>query len=265
MRAPMRRSPPRPPRPPSVKPDWLARALVRAGVLPQEEAEETIKAGRVTVGGRVVKQPLAPLPPNAQVRIDGHAVDIAPVTRVLAFHKPQGCVTSTQDREERQPTVFELLIPTLPPELARYGWHAIGRLDRNTTGLLLFTNDEKLVTHATAPETKLPRRYVAVVQGGATEEKVEPLRHGVKLEDGLTRPARVKLRAPDVVELTITEGRNHQVKRMLGAVGLPVRGLHREAVGKVELDVPLGGWRLLTDEEVREGLRYVPRHAAGRA
>ncbi len=230
--------------------------------MPLEEADEAIRAGRVTVGGRVVRQPLAPVAPDAVVRVEGQRVSVSPVTRVLAFHKPAGCVTSTVDAEERQPTVFELLVPSLPSELARYSWHAVGRLDRNTTGLLLFTNDERFVAHATAPETKLPRRYVARVQGQATEEKVEPLRHGIRLDDGPARPARAKLRAPDVVELTITEGRHHQVKRMLGAVGLPVLALHREAIGRVVLDVPEGGWRVLGDSEVSEGLGYTPRQGA---
>jgi 23S rRNA pseudouridine2605 synthase/16S rRNA pseudouridine516 synthase len=255
------RSPHRPPAAtPSEKPDWLSRALARAGVLPVEEAEDAVRAGRVTLNGRQVRQPLAPVPPGAVVKVDGHRVSVEPVTRVLAFHKPPGCVTSTKDREGKQPTVFELLVPTLPQELASFGWHAIGRLDRDTTGLLLFTNDERLVTHATAPETKLPRRYVAAVHGQATDARLEPLRQGVTLDDGPARPAKVRLREPGVVELTITEGRNHQVKRMLGAVGLPVKALHREAVGRVELgDVPQGGWRLVEDAEVREALGYTPR------
>ncbi len=263
-----RKSPPsrRPPPSPSkhthpgrwegkAKPDWLSRALARAGVLPQEEAEEAIQAGRVSVNGRVVKQPLAPVPPGASVRVDGLPVSLEAPTRVLLFHKPAELLTSTVG-QHGVGTVYEVLLPQLPPELAGFTWHAVGRLDRGTTGLLLFTNDDKLVAHITSPETLLPKRYVATVFSEADEERVEPLRHGVKLEDGPARPAKVKVRDPHTVEVTVTEGRNHQVKRMLGAVGLPVRALHREAVGGVELDVPEGSFRLLTDAEVSEGLRY---------
>ncbi|HYO72934.1 MAG TPA: pseudouridine synthase [Archangium sp.] len=243
-----------------AKPDWIARALARAGVLPQEEAEAAIKAGRVSMNGKVVKQPLAPVLPGAAVRVDGLPVSLEAPTRVLAFHKPAELLTSTVS-QHRVGTVYEVLLPQLPPELAGFTWHAVGRLDRGTTGLLLFTNDDKLVTHATSPETHLTKRYVATVFSEADEEKVEPLRQGVQLEDGPARPAKVRLRDAHTVEVTVTEGRNHQVKRMLGAVGLPVRALHREAVGGVELDVPEGSFRLLTDTEVAEGLRYTPGKA----
>lgn len=240
-----------------AKPDWLSRALARAGVLPQEEAEQAIQAGRVSVNGKVVKSPLAPVSPGASVRVDGLPVSLEAPTRVIAFHKPAELLTSTVS-QHRVGTVYEVLLPQLPPELAGFTWHAMGRLDRGTTGLLLFTNDDKLVTHVTSPETHLTKRYVATVFSEADEEKVAPLRHGVQLEDGPARPAKVVLRDPHTVEVTVTEGRNHQVKRMLGAVGLPVRALHREAVGGVELDVPEGSFRLLTEAEVAEGLRYAP-------
>lgn len=241
-----------------AKPDWLSRALARAGVFPLPEAEEAIRAGRVTINGRVVSQPLAPVPEGAVIRVNGAEVQREAETRVLAFHKPADLLTSTVS-QHRTGTVYEVLLPQLPDELSRYTWHAIGRLDRGTTGLLLFTNDEKLVAHATSPETHLPKRYVATVQGTADEEKVEPLRKGVMLEDGPTRPAEVKLRDEHTVEVIVTEGRHHQVKRMLGAVGLPVRALHREAVGGVELDVSEGTFRLLTPEEISQGLLYTGR------
>ncbi|MET0402941.1 MAG: pseudouridine synthase [Cystobacter sp.] len=240
-----------------AKPDWLARAIARAGMMPQDEATEAIQAGRVTVNGRVVKQPLSPVPTGATVRVDGAPLPTVAPTRVLAFHKPAELLTSTVG-QHRVGTVYEVLLPQLPPQLARFTWHAVGRLDRDTTGLLLFTNDEKLLAHVTSPDTRLPKRYVATVFSDATEEKVEPLRQGLELEDGPLRPALVTLRDTHTVEVTVTEGRNHQVKRMLGAVGLPVRALHREAVGGVALDVPENGFRLLTDAEVAQGLQYPP-------
>lgn len=242
---------------PVEKPDWIARALSRAGVLSPDEAERAIAAGRVTLGGRPVRDPLTLWRPADEVRLDGRRLSLEAPTHVLAFHKPAGCVVSTRD-ETGRPTVFDLLRAALSPDLARFAWHAVGRLDRDTTGLLLFSNDERLVAHGTLPETHLPKRYLARVQGTPTDEKLEPLRRGVTLDDGPTRPAQARLRGEREVELTITEGRNHQVKRMLAAVGLPVKALHREAVGALRLDVPEGRYRLLEAREVAEGLGFNP-------
>lgn len=240
------------------KPDWLGRALARAGVLSPPEAEAAIRAGRVAIGERVVREPLAILKAGDVVRLDGRRVELGARTRVLAFHKPAGVVSSTVD-PEGQGTVFERLHAVLPPALRAFGWHAVGRLDRDTTGLLLFTNDEKFVAHATRPETHLPKRYRAAVGGRVDEEKLEPLRRGIELDDGPARPAEAIAVGPDEVELVITEGRFHQVKRMLAAVGLPVRRLHRMAVGSLLLDVPEGSFRELTPEEIREKLEFAGR------
>ncbi len=258
-----RKSPPRRPKPLAhsketraspARMDWLSRALARAGVMTLAEAEHAIQAGRVEVSGRVVKQPLAPLKPTDVVRVDGQRVALSAQTRVIVFHKPMDVVTAPGEGG-----VFEVLSSVLPDELRTFQWHAVGRLDRNTTGLLLFTNDEQFVAHATSPETHLTKRYVAQVQGQLDDARLEPLRRGMELDDGPTRPAKARIRGPHEVEILLTEGRNHQVKRMLGEVGLPVRALHREAVGGLELDVELGGWRLLEPEEIREKLHYEPR------
>ncbi|TSC32635.1 pseudouridine synthase [Corallococcus sp. Z5C101001] len=263
----MPRKPERPPKSPPrpnrwegrEKPDWLSRALARAGAMPQDEAEAAIKAGRVSINGRVATMPLTPVPPDAVLKVDGLPVRKVAPTHVLAFHKPAGVLTSTA-RQHRTGTVFEVLLPQLPMELSRFTWHAVGRLDVDTTGLLLFTNDDKLVAHVTSPETLLPKRYVATVFSTADDARVEPLRQGMTLDDGPARPATVRVRDEHTVEVTLTEGRHHQVKRMLGAVGLPSRALHREAVGEITLDgLPESGFRLLTDEEVREKLHYTGR------
>ncbi|MEW5740958.1 MAG: pseudouridine synthase [Myxococcota bacterium] len=242
--------------------DWLSRALSRAGVAPLAEAEHLIHSGRVTVDGKVVRQPLAPVKAAACVEVDGQRVDVRPTTRVLMFHKPKGLVTAASDAEG-EGTVFEALLRVLPAGLQRFGWHAVGRLDRDTTGLLLFTNDERFVAHATRPETHLPKRYVAKVGAAVTEDKLARLRRGVEVEKGVTsRPAEARAREKDVVELTLTEGRYHQVKRMLNAVGLPTLSLHREAVGGLTLDVMEGAFREVTDAEVRDALSYTPRQHA---
>lgn len=237
--------------------DWLARALGRAGVLPRTEAEEAIREGRVEVDGRVEREPFAPVRPGAQVRLDGRVRELAAAVLALMFHKPAGPVVHGSD-PEGVGTVFERLRAVLPEALRGYEWLAVGRLDRDTTGLLLFTNDERLVRHGTSPETHVVKRYVARVAGRPSEAALQRLREGLVLEDGPTRPAGARARAPDVVELTLTEGRHHQVKRMLAAVGHPVLALHREAVGGVVLDVPEGAWRMLRAEEVAEGLGFRP-------
>ena len=267
--------------------DWLSRALARAGVLPLEDAELAIRAGRVRLDGREEKEPMAPVHSGSRASVDGKEVSLAWRTRVLVFHKPTGVVTHGSDAKGAgaQPsqrnavpssgakrklrrgeatqicgTVFDALRAVLPADLLGFGWHAVGRLDRDTTGLLLFTNDEKFVAHATLPETHLAKRYVARVGAKVSDAKLEPLRRGVKLEGKeLARPAKAKLRGDDSVELILTEGKFHQVKRMLSAVGLPTLALHREAVGGLELDVALGEFRELSDDEVRSRLNFEPR------
>ncbi|MCP3064255.1 rRNA pseudouridine synthase [Myxococcus sp. K38C18041901] len=235
--------------------DWLMRALGRAGVMPRAEAEAAIRAGRVEVDGQVVTEPFAPVSATQTVRVDGREHSLTASTRVLMFHKPAGPVVHGTD-PEGVGTVFERLRAVLPEPLRGYEWLAVGRLDRDTTGLLLFTNDERFVRHGTAPQTHLPKRYVAQVEGQPNASALQRLRDGVELEDGLTRPARAESRASDVVELTLTEGRHHQVKRMLAAVGHPVLTLHREAVGDVVLDVAEGGWRELQEVEVSKALGF---------
>jgi pseudouridine synthase len=237
---------------------WLSRALARAGVLPLAEAEQAIREGRVTVDGVVANEPLSPVRDGARVRVDHELVSLAFHTRVLLFHKPAGLITHGSDPEGIG-TVFEGLARVLPPALRNFGWHAVGRLDRDTTGLLLFTNDERFVAHATQPATHLPKRYLATVGADVTPRALEALRRGIELDDGPTRPAVAKARGPRQVELTLTEGKYHQVKRMLQHVGLPTLTLHREAVGDLTCDVPVGAFRELTSVELTAGLRYLPR------
>ncbi|AKQ68483.1 Pseudouridine synthase family protein [Myxococcus hansupus] len=229
----------------------------KAGVMPRAKAEVAIQEGRVSLDGQVEREPFAPVRPGVEVRVDGRVVQLSAPLHALMFHKPAGLVVHGSD-PEGVGTVFEHLYAKLPASLGSFEWLAVGRLDRDTTGLLLFTNDERLVRHGTSPERHLAKRYVAGVEGSPGEDALRSLREGLVLEDGPTRPASARLRAPDIVELTLTEGRHHQVKRMLAAVGHPVRTLHREAVGGVTLDVPEGTWRLLEDDEVSQGLAFTP-------
>jgi len=239
--------------------DFLSRALSRAGVLPPIEAERAIRDGRVKVNGKVATVVVAPLEETDRVEVDGARVDLRPTTRVLAFHKPKGLVVDGKDREGIG-TVFERLHALLPPELRGYGWLAVGRLDRDTTGLLFFTNDERFVAHATDPQTKLPKRYVATVGGKISDAKLERLHSAIDLGDFESQPAKAERRGKDQVVLTLTEGKFHQVKRMLSAVGLATLELHREAIGEYLIDTPLDSLRELTDDEVESLLGYLPRH-----
>lgn len=239
--------------------DWLSRALSRAGVMPLEQAENAIRHGEVRVDSRVQLEPLAPVTAKSRVEVDGQLVSLTWRTRVLMLHKPAGVVMHGKDPEGNG-TVFDVLVMSMPAEMQTFGWHAVGRLDRDTTGLLLFTNDEKFVLHATSPHKDLPKRYVAKVGVKVTEKKLEPLWRGVKIDKGeFTKPAIARPRGDDSVELTLTEGRFHQVKRMLNAVNLPTLSLHREAVGKLMVDVPERVVRELSDDEIREQLKFEPR------
>jgi len=235
--------------------DWLARALARAGVLSTSEAERAIRDGRVRVDGRVIRQPLALLPQGALVTLDGGPVSLEVKVLALMLHKPPDAVTSRSEPSGAR-TVFDVLLPQLPLDLRRHEWHACGRLDRDTTGLLVFTNDGRLVEHLTSPDRHLPKRYRAIVQGVATEEKVRQLREGVALSDGPARAVEAFAIAPSHVELVVTAGRNRMVRRMLAAVGLPVVKLHRVGVGGLRVDIREGEWRTLSDGELKDALGF---------
>ena len=234
---------------------WLSRALSRSGALPLGEAERAIREGRVRLRGRVTTEPFAPLSRGDEVTLDGKVVDTEGAVRVLMFHKPAGVVTAKHD-PERQGTVFEALRVALPSALQGYEWHAVGRLDRDTTGLLFFTNDASFVAHATSPESHLAKRYLARVGGKVTPEKLRTLAEGLDIDGKRTRPAKAEALGESRVALTLTEGRHHQVKRMLGAVGLPVLELHRDRIGTLALDIDVGSFRELTPSEIKNDLGY---------
>lgn len=235
---------------------WLARTLGRRGVVPGGEVEKAIRSGRVQVNGALVRDPMHPVKAADELRFDGAIVSRSEASRVLMFHKPAGSVVAASD-PERGSTVFVQLKAAISPELARYVWHAVGRLDRATTGLLLFTTDPAFVEHVTSPSRGIEKRYVARVDGRPTDSQLEPVRRGVTIEDGPVDPAEARLVGPGVVELVLREGRHHQARRMLNAVGLPVLALHRESIGGLRLDVPEGAVRELSANELRAGLAWM--------
>jgi 23S rRNA pseudouridine2605 synthase len=216
--------------------------LARAGVASRRRAEELIRAGRVRVNGEVAG--LATFVERGDsVEVDGSPVGPEPLTYVL-LHKPRGVVTTARDPQGR-PTVVGLVghehrvVP-------------VGRLDADTTGALLLTNDGPLAHRLMHPRYEVDKVYEAEVEGEPGEDALALLRAGVELEDGVTAPAQARLVGPSRVELTIHEGRKHQVKRMLETVGYPVRRLHRKLYAGLTLDgLEPGEWRELSPDEVK--------------
>jgi 23S rRNA pseudouridine2605 synthase len=221
----------------------LSRYLAHSGISSRRGAEELIRAGRVTVGGEVVTDPARDVDETSRVVFDGQAVVPVVETVVIAVNKPKGVVSTARDTHGR-PTIVDLVG-------ARRRLYPVGRLDADTTGLILLTDDGELANRLTHPRYGVPKTYRAVVaHAPVREEALERLRSGVELEDGRTRPAEAKRLAADKVELTIREGRKRQVRRMLEEVGHPVKHLQRVQFGPLRLDVGEGKFRQLTKNEV---------------
>jgi 23S rRNA pseudouridine2605 synthase len=217
--------------------------LARAGVASRRRADELIKAGRVTVNG-------APGELNTvvgardRVSVDGEEVARQRLAYVL-LHKPTGVVTTARDPQGR-PTVVQL-VPVAPRVVP------VGRLDADTTGALLLTNDGPLAHRLAHPRYGVEKTYVAEVEGDPDEAALAALSNGIELDDGPTAPARARRLGRGRVELVLHEGRKHQVKRMLAAVGHPVTRLHRSGYAGLTLDgLDAGDWRELTAREVEQ-------------
>ena len=215
--------------------------LARAGVASRRRADELIKAGRVTVNGEP-GQLNTFVAARDRVALDGRAVELQPLAYVL-LHKPAEVVTTARDPQGR-PTVVDLV-----DHAARVV--PVGRLDADTTGALLLTNDGELAHRLAHPRYEVEKVYEAEVEGEPSDEALERLRAGIELDDGPTAPARVRRLGPTTLELAIHEGRKHQVKRMLAAVGHPVKRLHRSVYAGLSLEgLEPGAWRELEPFEV---------------
>jgi 23S rRNA pseudouridine2605 synthase len=215
--------------------------LARAGVASRRGADELIKAGRVRVNGEPGRLNTF-VERGDTVELDGQPL-AAQRLAYLLLHKPTGVVTTARDPHGR-PTVVEL-VPREPRVVP------VGRLDADTTGALLLTNDGELAHRLAHPRYEVEKVYEAEVEGRPDAQVLARLREGVELEEGLTAPAEAELLRSDVVELRIHEGRKHQVKRMLEAVGHPVRRLHRSRyAGLTVAGLAPGEWRELTDDEL---------------
>ena len=229
----------------------LQKYLSRAGVASRRKSEELMRQGRVRVNGRIVTAMGVRIEPGKdRVEVDGEPVGLPP-ERWILLHKPPGYVTTRKDPRGR-PTVYDLLPDAAREEGLRY----VGRLDRNTEGLLLLTNQGDAVHGLTHPSNEVPREYRTWVTGVPTPGALERLRKGVELEDGPARAEEVRLLREKgdraLVGLVLREGRKREVRRMLRAVGHPVRRLRRIRFGPLELgDLPRGEWRELKPGEIR--------------
>ena len=220
------------------------KSLSEAGVASRKELRAMIRAGRVTVNGAVVRDPEARVSETDELAVDGEKVRRGTV--VLVLNKPAGYVTATEDPKER--TVMELL----PEAYRRLGVVPVGRLDKETEGLLLFTNDGALAHRLISPRHEVRKVYEAEHEGEAGEADVAAFQAGLTLRDGtVCRPAALEPLGPGRSRVTLSEGKYHQVRRMLASRGLPVTGLRRVAEGGLMLgDLPLGGWRELCPAEI---------------
>jgi len=227
----------------------LQKVLARVGIGSRRSCEELIADGRVTVDGEVAALGRRVDPETARIAVDGAPVGVRPDLVHLLLHKPAGVVTTADDPQGR-PTVVEL-VPAEPRVFP------VGRLDVDTEGLLLLTNDGELAHRLAHPSYGVEKEYVAEVDGVPTRASLRRLREGVDLDDGPTAPARASLvgDAPDgsaLLRLTIHEGRNRQVRRMCDAIGHPVRRLVRTRIGPIaDRALAAGTWRELTGDEVR--------------
>ncbi len=225
----------------------LDQFVAKAGGLSRKDAKQAISRGAVTVDGSPCRQAASKVFEHQKVQLKGQRLAL-PGQRYLMLNKPEGVVSSTGD--DPHPSALSLLPPALRPEL-----HMVGRLDLDTTGLLLLTSDGQWSHRLTSPRVRCPKTYRVTLADPIDTAALEQLRQGLILrhEPRPTAPAEVTLLTARMIDLTITEGRYHQVKRMLAAVGNRVVALHRTRIGDIELDPTLapGEFRPLSDAEIR--------------
>ncbi len=214
-------------------PERLQKIIARAGIVSRRKAEELIVAGRVTVNDTVVQElgSRADLATD-RVCVDGKEVQSSENRRYLVMYKPRGCITSTSDPEGRT-TVMDLL----GPESAR-GLFPVGRLDYNTEGLLLLTDDGEFANRILAAKNKVPKTYEVKVSGRPSDDAIQKLRDGIKLDGRLSRPESIRLikaAANPWYEITLVEGRNRQIHRMFERIGILVEKIRRVSVGNLTL------------------------------
>ena len=224
----------------------LDRMLVTLGKGSRSEMQKAIRGGRVRVNGDVQRDPSVQVGEDAEILLNGETLDTR-LTRHVMLHKPAGLLTAARDK--KQPTVMDLL----PAEYAAIGCMPVGRLDKDTEGLLLLTNDGELAHRLLSPKYHVDKRYLARVDGELSAADAEAFARGMTLGDGLEcLPAGLEVLPDRVCVVTLREGKFHQVKRMLAARGAPVLYLKRLSMGPLTLDDSLaaGAYRLLRAEEI---------------
>lgn len=244
--------------------DRLQKIIARAGITSRRKAETLIASGRVAVDGKTITELGAKADPETQrIEVDGKAIEIPRAWTYIIINKPPGAVTTAADEFDRQ-TVLDL-VKGVDARI-----FPVGRLDRDAEGLLLLTNDGDLAAALTHPAGEVPKVYRTKLKGQPTDQQLEQLMFGVELEDGLARAqyvhrvdlGRRQSRTNAWIELTVTEGRNHLVKRMCAAIGHPVLKLRRMTFANLDMEgLRPGHHRPLGKEELRK-LRAIARAAA---
>lgn len=230
----------------------LDKVISELGVASRRELKQMIRSGRVSVNGQTVTEPEKHIDPEKdELCLDGAALRLRRF-RYFMMDKPAGVLSVTEDRKQR--TVLELL----PPELKRLGLFPVGRLDKDTEGLLILTNDGDFAHRVISPKAGVEKRYRAEVEGVPDEEDTRAFAQGLILADG-TRclPAKLEITGGSVCFVTVMEGKYHQVKRMLASRGKPVRRLRRLSVGELEIgeDLGPGGFRELEENDLCKVLK----------
>ncbi len=237
---------------PEPEGERLQKVLARTGIGSRRRCEELIADGLVTVNGEVASLGRRIDPDTDLVEVEGVAIGVRPGSVYLLLNKPAGVISTASDTHGR-PTVVDL-VPAEPRVFP------VGRLDGETEGLLLLTNDGELTHRLTHPSFGVDKEYLAQVEGRPSRGAIRTLREGVQLEDGLTAPAAVSQLEPNLLRIVIHEGRNRQIRRMCEAVGHPVVRLVRVRIGPLaDANLRPGEWRYLEQDEVRELERAVRR------
>ncbi|MEL6352790.1 MAG: pseudouridine synthase [Cyanobacteria bacterium J06627_28] len=232
----------------------LQKLLSQRGIASRRQAEKLILGGRVTVNGKVAELGQQADASVDCICVDGVEIGDAPQTQTFLLHKPRGAVSTCKDPQGRK-TVLDLLVPSLQKGV---GLHPVGRLDADSTGALLLTNDGQLTYQLTHPRHQLPKHYRVTVKGVPSAATLAQWRTGVMLENRQTLPAEVTLlkslpKSQSLLSVVLREGRNRQIRRVAALLGHPVTALHRTKIGSLQLgSLPRGRYRLLTESEIAQ-------------
>lgn len=231
----------------------LQKYMAECGVASRRKAEEYILDGKVQVNGKIVTELGTKINPNKDVvYFNNRKIENEGKNIYILLNKPIGYVTTTKDQFNRE-TVLDL-IKNVKGRVV-----PVGRLDMYTSGALILTNDGNFTYKITHPSHEINKTYIATIRGIITEEEVNKLKNGVKIDDYTTRPAKVKIMKTDIeknisrIEITIHEGKNRQIRKMCEAIGRNVMALHRTKIGDINVkDLKIGEWRYLTPKEVEK-------------